>query len=80
MGTDNKANLLIATETGTASRSKHALRRYLVLQQAIRDGHVTMGHIPDEENPSDFLTKFINAKKFAASIEYCTNSRNAVSF
>jgi hypothetical protein len=80
IGTDNRANLLIATGAGQSSRMKHALRRYMVLQQAIRDGHVSMGHIPDEENPSDFLTKYLHAKKFAASIEYCTNARNVVSF
>jgi hypothetical protein len=80
MGTDNKANLLIASETGMPSRSKHALRRYLVLQQAVRDGHVSLGHVRDEENPADFLTKFVSGRKLEASLEFATNSRNVVSF
>jgi hypothetical protein len=35
-------------------------------------------HTPDAENPADFLTKWVPHDKFAKSIEYLTNSGNAV--
>jgi hypothetical protein len=78
LGTDNKANLTIAMETGTPSRLKHALRRYQVLQSRVRDGIITMGHVPDADNPADFLTKFVSAKKLEKSVAYLTNSANVV--
>jgi hypothetical protein len=34
--------------------------------------------VTDEENPADFLTKWLAAKKFEMSIEYATNSKRAV--
>jgi hypothetical protein len=78
LGTDNKSNLLVATETGTANRVRHALRRYLILQQRVREGVVDLIHVPDPENPADFLTKFVGAKKLEASLVFLTNSNNSV--
>ena len=78
LGTDNRANLLVANETGSVSRARHALRRYAVLQERVRGGLVTLGHVPDADNPSDFLTKFVSAKKLEASVAYLTNSANRV--
>jgi hypothetical protein len=78
LGTDNKSNLLVATETGTANRVRHALRRYLILQQRVREGVVDLIHVPDPENPADFLTKFVSAKKLEASLVFLTNSNNSV--
>lgn len=78
LGTDNKSNLLIATQTGSPSRVRHALRRYLILQQRVRGGVVKMGHVPDPENPADFLTKFVSARKLEASLVYLTNSNHRV--
>ena len=37
-----------------------------------------MRHVSDTENPADFLTKWLELNKFEASLEYITNSRNAV--
>ena len=70
LGTDNKANLQVASRTGTSRRSKHLLRRYYVLMQRIADGEVRLVHVPDEENPSDFLTKWVSA----ASLRYATGA------
>ena len=36
-----------------------------------------MQHIPDEQMPADFLTKWIGQKKLDKSIAYATNSRRA---
>ncbi len=37
-----------------------------------------MRHIDDEENPADFLTKWVKEAKLKESIEYVTNAANAV--
>ena len=74
LGTDNKANQQVASRTGTSRRSKHLLRRYYVLMQRIADGEVRLVHVPDEENPSDFLTKWVPAAKLRASLRYATGA------
>ena len=74
LGTDNKANLQVASRTGTSRRSKHLLRRYYVLMQRIADGEVRLVHVPDDENPSDFLTKWVPAAKLRASLRYATGA------
>ena len=58
LGTDNFANALIASNEGNATRSRHFLRRYYVLLQRVKAGDNVIGHVPDTENPSDFLTKW----------------------
>ena len=37
-----------------------------------------MRHVPDTENPADFLTKWVSHAKFEASNAYATNGVNAV--
>ena len=78
LGTDNKANMYIANDRASTARLRHALRRYLTLQERVRDGLIVVGHVKDVANPSDFLTKFIPAKKLEQSVEYATNYRNVV--
>ena len=77
IGTDNKANQLVAIDSGKAARMRHCLRRYGVLQQRVARGHVIVGHVPDPQNPADYLTKFVGKAKVELSNEYATNSRNA---
>ena len=74
--TDNLSNQRVATGAGAPSRSLHFLRRYGVLKQRIRSGEVNVQHIPDEQMPADFLTKWIGQKKLDKSIAYATNSRS----
>ena len=75
IGTDNKANMQVAMRRGGASRARHLLRRYLVLMQRIQDGECRVVHIPDEENPADFLTKFVPAAKLRRSLRYVTGAQ-----
>ena len=70
LGTDNKSNMQISMRRGAANRSKHMLRRYHVLMKRIRGKHLRVVHVPGEENPSDFLTKFLPAAKLRASLSY----------
>ena len=76
--TDNKANLLVANDAASASRSRHCLRRYHALQQRIAAGEAQLLKVPNEHMPADFLTKWINKEKLKKSVKYATNSGNAV--
>ena len=73
LGTDNKANLLVAIDAGSAARSKHFLRTYYTLRQRTTRREIELGHIVDEQNPADFLTKWVGKQKLDASVDYATN-------
>lgn len=57
VGTDNISNALVGSGEGSATRSRHFLRRYYTFMQRVKAGECTLKHIPDAENPADFLTK-----------------------
>ena len=44
------------------------------LMQRIAEGEVRLVHVPDDENPSDFLTKWVPAAKLRASLRYATGA------
>ena len=54
----------------SATRSRYFLIRSVCLHQRIAGGKVSVVHVPDPENPSDYFTKFIGAEKTASSIAY----------
>ena len=76
--TDNSSNLQVSSGKGAANRTKHCLRRFLVFRHRVTQGLVTLEHVRDEDNPADFLTKWLGAKKFKISLDYATNSKHAV--
>ena len=78
VGTDNKANALIASGRALPSGLRHCLRRYQCFLQRKQRGTVDIGHVRDEENPSDFMTEWLPKAKFEESYIYATNSRNTV--
>ena len=71
--TDNLSNYKVGSGVGCPTRSKHFLRRYFALKQRIRAGDVSLQHVPDENMPADFLTKWIPKPKLEKSIRYATN-------
>lgn len=75
--TDNKANLQVARDLSSASRSRHFLRRYWALQQRMHRGEVRLVKIDDPNMPADFLTKWLQSAKLARSVRYATNARAA---
>ena len=77
ISTDNVANQLVASGTGSPSRSRHFLRRYFALKQRIRSGEVVVKHVDDPNMPADFLTKWIPSAKLETSLIYATNPRAA---
>ena len=76
--TDNQANLMVAKDAASASRARHFLRRYTVLQQRVAAHEVSMYKIDDPNQPADFLTKWLSGEKLAKSIDYATNASNRV--
>jgi len=78
LGSDNSANAALASGRSNPSRLRHAARRYTAFLQRVARGNVEVGHVRDEENPSDFLTKFIKKDKVKRSLEFATNARNYV--
>ncbi len=75
LGTDSLSNALVAGNRGSTARSRHFARHYTMMLQRAANGEVRVAHIPDEESPSDFLTKWVSRRKLARSIEYATNER-----
>ena len=56
---DNKANVLVANNAMSASRSRHFLRRYHTLQRRMAEGECRVVKIADDLMPADFLTKWV---------------------
>ena len=75
IGTDNRANMLVARNAGSAKASRHFLRQYYTVRQKQERGIVDVRHVPDTDNPSDFLTKWLKAEKRLVSMDYSTGHR-----
>ena len=75
--TDNLSNQRVCQNANSAVATRSFLIRSTCLHQRITDGDLTVGHIPDPENPSDFLTKIIGATKTATSAAYASGALNA---
>ena len=69
---------LVASDAASASRSRHFLRRYHVLQQRLQQGEAQLLKVPDAAMPADFLTKWIGKDKLKQSVAYATNASNHV--
>ncbi len=76
IGTDNKANFLLASGLGNAGNARHAIRRWVILQQHVKAGDCAIKHVPGDSNPSDFLTKWLAKKQFLRSLYYVINFYN----
>ena len=75
--TDNLSNQRVATNSGSAARSRHFLIRYKCLQARQSEGECDVVFTPDPSMPSDFLTKWIDSVKFRASLLYARGQRVA---
>ena len=72
---DNKANVLVANNAKSASRSRHFLRRYHTLQRRMADGECRVVKITDDLMPADFLTKWVPKEKLKRSVDHASNAR-----
>ena len=75
---DNSACVSASNGSAALGQSKHERCRFLVVQQAVRAGEVYVEHVNDEDNWSDFLTKFVAATKIQRSLRLLTNVKNRV--
>ena len=48
---------------------------YRLLQQRIADKDIEIKFVPDCENPSDVLTKWVDSSKFQRCINYLSGDR-----
>ena len=76
--TDNDPNMRVGSGEASATKARHMLRRYLKIQERALKGAIKLRHIPDKENPSDFMTKWVSADKFKKSLEFATHASTAV--
>ena len=76
--TDSSSNWQVATRHASASRSRHALRRWRTLTQRILEGDLKLVHIDGASMPADFMTKKTDQKKVDYSVNFASNARNAV--
>ena len=68
--TDNLANQRVATNIGNAANSRHFAIRYTITQQYQSEGELSVVHLKEAENPSDFLTKTVKTDKIETSVRY----------
>ena len=66
--------------TGTKTGRTNALKKtdYQAFLERKDRGTVDIGHVRDEENPADFMTKYVPKAKYEASYKYATNAHNSV--
>ena len=46
------------------------------MQQRVKAGECNIYHLPTDENPADFLTKWVTKKKLKASVRYITGGKH----
>ena len=68
--TDSMANANVASGHGSSTRAKHLLRHYHYVLQKVLAKEVAIKHVPDVENPADFLTKWVSEDKHKRSLAY----------
>ena len=68
--TDSLSNRTVAENVGSANHCRHFLTRYDILKERIAAGEVRVVYVPDPENPSDYLSKFVDVTKMARSVDY----------
>ena len=63
----------------TPGKSRYCLRVWAIIQARVQAGECCIGHIPDADNPSDFLSKWVSRDKASQSLRYVTNTIPGVS-
>jgi len=75
--TDSLSGARVLNNVRAASRSRPVLWRCAVVQAAVRDGELEILHVADENNPADFLTKWLSLAKTIASDKYARGAYHA---
>ena len=61
---DNRGALELAKDARSCQRSRHIERRYLKIREWVASGEITVEYVPTADNPSDLLTKALDAPTF----------------
>jgi len=77
---DNESNLRIASGQATVCNAKHALRRWAILVERVREREIRLGHVSDKANVVDFGTKWVEEAKLEMSLAHLTGSRARAAF
>ena len=73
-----EVNVLMSKNAASASKVKHAMRRYNVVMQRVRWGELKLEHVKDEHNYADWLTKAVGKEKVERSKRFATNCDHQV--
>ena len=71
---DSDGSLRVSSGETSANRLRHALRRTAQVTQRLRSQEVRLAHLPDAANHVDMFTKWLNAAKVAASVDYLSGA------
>ena len=72
---DGLSSAQVTSLEGTATKMKHMLRHIHTVMARVLSGENLVRHVPGEEMPGDFLTKWVSGEKAKQSVAYLTNSR-----
>ena len=75
---DNRAVQCMAKPGAVPTKCKADARRVGLMQEYTCAGAIVARKVDTKHNPVDFLTKLVDAKKFARSAAYLTNAARAV--
>lgn len=78
VGTDSQSSMQIAARKASAARARHILRRWHILTQRMRAGHLQLLKVDTDEMPADMFTKFLAKAKVEKALKFITNSTNMV--
>ena len=62
---DNQGDLQLSTNPVSNSNSKHIDVRHHFLRELVRQGEISVNHVPSEYQHTDMLTKFLAFDLFA---------------
>ena len=75
--TDSLSGARVINNVQSAGRSRPFLWRSAVVQDMCAKGEIRVLHVPDADNPADFLTKWVSAVKVRASTRYTSGACHA---
>ena len=75
--TDSLSGARVINNVQSAGRSRPFLWRSAVIQDMCAKGEIRVLHVPDADNPADFLTKWVSTVKVRASTRYTSGACHA---
>ena len=67
---DNKSTIAMSGMVQCKSRTKHILRRFHWVREAVRAGTVRLQHVPSAQNLADFFTKIVAKVLFGQFLKF----------